>query len=214
MVDVAGARVVAVVARAPSSGGKSRLFAELGVPPDRSLLEALLLDTIDGAATPDAQTVIAVTPASACDEVRTLCANVPVVAQEGGDLGERMHGVMAQLFRRGAAAVALIGSDLPEITASVVSAAFAAVSAHPRALVLGPATDGGYYLIAAARVPDVFVGVEWGSVRTLDQTLDRARTCGLRAHLLEALSDVDTAADLHRAARSGRAPRVAAWLHR
>jgi hypothetical protein len=63
MVDLAGARVLAVLTRAPSSGGKSRLFASLGIPTDPRLLEALLLDTISGASAPGVRIVIAVTPA-------------------------------------------------------------------------------------------------------------------------------------------------------
>src|SRR5215216_1411447 len=100
--------VVAVLTRAPSAGGKSRLFAELGTPPDASLLAALLLDTIDaideresssGQARNGVTRVVAVAPASACDEVRGLVArDVLVVPQAEGTLGDRMAGVMrAQL---------------------------------------------------------------------------------------------------------------------
>jgi rSAM/selenodomain-associated transferase 1 len=215
MVDVADARVVAVLTRAPSSGGKSRLFAELGRPPDRGLLEALLLDTIDGATTPGVRTVVAVSPGSSCDEVRTLLTAgraAQVIAQADGDLGDRMRSTMAHLFACGAQAVALIGSDLPDITAAGVSAAFDALETDPDALVLGPATDGGYYLVAATRVPDVFRGIEWGSAQVLDQALGAARERGFRVHLIGPLADVDTVADLQRLSGGTRAPRTAAWL--
>jgi glycosyltransferase A (GT-A) superfamily protein (DUF2064 family) len=62
--------------------------------------------------------------------------------------------------------------------------------------VLGPATDGGYYLLAATRVPDVFDGIDWGSSRVLEQTLAAADRAGMRVHLLEPLTDVDTPGDL------------------
>jgi hypothetical protein len=62
--------VVAVLTRAPSAGGKSRLFAELGTPPDPALLTALLLDTLDAVDLEDVTRIVAVEPASACDEVR------------------------------------------------------------------------------------------------------------------------------------------------
>lgn len=245
MVDAADAPVLAVLTRAPSSGGKSRLFASLGVPPDPRLLAALLLDTLDGAATAGVRQVVAVTPASACDEVRELlgrlkpaptkrkpaptkgkpaptnepitqgamsAGDVEVMAQPEGDLGERMRATMTALFARGAPAVALIGSDVPHITAATTAEAFALVVRDPDALVLGPAADGGYYLVAAQRVPDVFSGIEWGSGHVLAQTERAAAARGFRVHHLATLADVDTADDLHLAARSGRAPRTAAWL--
>ena len=212
MVDAADAPVLAVLTRAPSSGGKSRLFASLGVPPDPRLLAALLLDTLDGAAVPGVRQVVAVTPASACDEVREVVGDAEVMAQPDGDLGERMRTMMTALVARGAPAVALIGSDVPHITAATIVEAFSLVVKDPDALVLGPAADGGYYLVAAQRVPDVFSGIEWGSGRVLAQTERAAAVRRLRVHRLATLADVDTAGDLRRAARSGRAPRTAAWL--
>jgi rSAM/selenodomain-associated transferase 1 len=213
MVDVAGACVLAVLTRAPSSGGKTRLFAELGEPPDPALLEALLLDTIDGACTPPARTVVAVTPGSACDQVRRIVGGeVQVLPQPDGDLGERMRGTMADLFERGATAVVLIGSDLPEITPSPVAAALRLLSQDVDALVLGPALDGGYYLVAANRPPDVFRATEWGSAQALDQTRREAERRGFHVHLVEALRDVDTIDDLRRLSHRSAPRRTAAWL--
>ncbi len=212
MVDAADALVLVVLTRAPSSRGKTRLFASLGVPPDPSLLTALLLDTLDGAAVPGVQRVVAVTPASACDAVREIVGDVEVIAQPEGDLGERMRATMTALFARGARAVVLIGSDVPNIAAATIADACALVDKAPDALVLGPATDGGYYLVAARRVPDVFSGITWGSAQVLAQT-ERAAAAG-RFHVyhLPTLADVDTAEDLRGAVRSGLAPRTAAWL--
>ena len=212
MVDAADAPVLAVLTRAPSSTGKTRLFASLGVPPDPSLLAALLLDTLDGAAVPGLRRVVAVTPASACDAVREIVGDVEVMAQPDGDLSERMRATMTTLFARGASAVALIGSDLPHLTAATIADACALVAKDPDALVLGPATDGGYYLVAARRVPDVFSGITWGSAQVLAQTEQAAVAGRFRVYHLPTLADVDTAQDLQGAARSGRAPRTAAWL--
>jgi rSAM/selenodomain-associated transferase 1 len=220
MVELAGPRVLAVLTRAPSSGGKSRLFARLGITPDPRLLEALLLDTVAGASAPGVRLVIVVTPPSACDEIRDTLARCgcsdlvdDVLPQADGDLGDRMRAAMAELFDRGAAAVALVGSDLPHITASHIAAAFDEVTRDRHALVLGPASDGGYYLVAASRQPDVFEGVDWGSSRVLAQTTAAAHTQGFEVRLLPVLDDVDTPEDLRRAVSSGHAPRTAAWVH-
>jgi len=235
MVDVTDA-VLAVLTRAPRHGGKTRLFAGLGRPPDPALLEALLLDTIEGATPDGVRVVVAVTPDAACDEIRTLLsrlkpaptnverlkpaptnvepapANVLVMPQVDGDLGERMRAVMASLFKQGARAVALIGSDLPHLPASTVATAFDMLAADRDTLVLGPATDGGYYLVAATRVPAIFSGIEWGTARVLAQTERAAVTCGLHVQRLPALDDVDTADDLRRVVQRSAVPRTAAWL--
>jgi rSAM/selenodomain-associated transferase 1 len=209
MVGVPGPAVVAVLTRAPSRGGKSRLFAELGRPPDAALLSALLLDTLDGVRLPGMTRVVFVDPADACDEVRAIVArDVDVRAQAEGSLGERMRDAMASLFDEGATIVVLVGSDLPDITPERIETAVAHLKRDPGALVLGPAHDGGYYLIASTTIPNVFDDVEWGSPRVLEQTRSSAERSGQRVELIDSLRDVDTLEDL----RSVVAPRTRAWL--
>jgi rSAM/selenodomain-associated transferase 1 len=212
MVDAAGAPVVALLTRAPSSGGKTRLFASLGIASDPGLLTALLLDTLDGAAAPGVRRVVAVTPPEACDEVRRIVGEVEVMPQVDGTLGDRMRAIMEAQFSLGAQAVALIGSDLPHLTPATVAEAFALVARDQDALVLGPAADGGYYLIAAQRLPDVFSGIEWGSARVRAQTEHAAVADGFRVHHLATMADVDTSGHLRLASACGLARRTAAWL--
>jgi rSAM/selenodomain-associated transferase 1 len=215
MVDLAKARVIAVLTRAPSAGGKTRLFAALDRPADPALLEALLLDTLDGVAVPDAVRIAAVEPGRSSDEVRRLLPpDVGVMPQADGSLGERMRAVMAQLFRRGARAVVLVGSDLPELEPDLVRQALALIDDDPDRLVLGPATDGGYYLIGSGGVPDVFDGITWGSAMVLRETMAAAAERGVRVHLLQPLSDIDTPADLDRLAARPmrRGSRTADWV--
>jgi rSAM/selenodomain-associated transferase 1 len=215
MVDVSDARVVAILTRAPSSGGKTRLFGALASAPDSRLPTALLLDTVDGAAAPGVTRVVSVTPASACDEVAALLPpGVEAVAQAEGTLGDRMQGAFASLLEAGARAVLLLGSDIPEITPATVSAAFALLERDPDALVLGPADDGGYYLIAAARVPSVFEGITWGTSEVLVQTMSAAASSGQAVALVERLGDVDTPDDLDRVARRVPHSRTAAWVNK
>ena len=213
MVDVADADVVAVLTRAPTSGGKSRLFAALGRPFDPALLRALLLDTVDGVATPGVAVVVAVTPPDACHEIVRLQTEVAhvlhVVPQPEGDLGARMAGTMRELFAAGARRVLLVGSDLPSIAPTLIRAAFDLLDRDPAALVLGPAADGGYYLIGATGVPPVFDGIEWGSGAVLAQTRAAAERAGLHVNVIDTLADVDTVADLQRLA--GSPSRTGAW---
>lgn len=215
MVDVSGAHVVAILTRAPSSGGKSRLFRALGCPPDSRLLTAMLLDTVDGAAAQAVTRLVSVTPASACDEVAALLPQgVGVVAQAEGTLGERMQEAFASLLNAGARAVALIGSDLPEIRPAMVTSAFDVLEREPGALVLGPADDGGYYLIASTRVPMVFEGIVWGTGNVLAQTMAAAIASGQAVVNIDALGDVDTPDDLQRVIRERGNSRTAAWTQK
>jgi rSAM/selenodomain-associated transferase 1 len=210
MVDVADASVVAILTRAPAHGGKSRLFAELRVPPDPALLTALLLDTLDGTNVPGVTRVVAVTPAEACDEVRALVPDaVDVVAQRGDTLGDRMRTLMGDLFEGGARSIVLVGSDLPDIAPDLVGRAFALLDQDCDAIVLGPATDGGYYLVGAAgRVPPIFEGIDWGTSHVLAATVQRAQDRHVRVTFVDALTDVDRAADLQRV----RAVRTQSWV--
>jgi glycosyltransferase A (GT-A) superfamily protein (DUF2064 family) len=155
--------------------------------------------------------LVAVDPAAACDEVRMIVPpGVDVIPQVPGTLGDRMAAVMRVLFERGASAVALLGSDLPDLQPRLLANAFALLADDPSTLVLGPAVDGGYYLIAATVTPDVFQGVAWGSDLVLTQTLANAEARKVRVELLDRLRDVDTLSDLQ--AVSGY--RTAAWRTR
>jgi rSAM/selenodomain-associated transferase 1 len=143
--------------------------------------------------------------------VAALVPDTGVMPQPDGDLGDRMRGVMEAAFTAGANRVALIGSDLPEISAAHLSSAFEMLNADPSALVLGPAHDGGYYLLAASRVPPVFSGIAWGGPDVLEQTRTRATGLGWAVGLLPALGDVDDVADLRRVCRTCPRSRTAAW---
>lgn len=117
----------------------------------------------------------------------------PVFIQRGEDLGERMR----DAFLRGFAHfenLLLIGSDLPQLRPDTLRAAYAALATHD--CVLGPAWDGGYYLIGFRKssFQDCFCGVAWSTDTVLTQTLDLL--AGRRVYLLESYRDLDDAADL------------------
>ena len=219
MVDVAGQAVVAVLTRAPSSGGKSRLFAALGRRPDPDLPAALLLDTLEAIGAAGGSTrVVCFTPIDAAAEMRALVpAGVGLLPQGGGDLGARMRRAFEELLAAGARSVVLVGSDLPLIEPASIAEAHAHVAADPDALVLGPAADGGYYLIGAARVyPWLFEGLPWGAPTICTETRMRAEARSVRVQLVACAADVDTPDDLRRiAAEAGaRAARTLAWVAR
>jgi rSAM/selenodomain-associated transferase 1 len=117
--------------------------------------------------------------------------------QEGQDLGERMANAIARSFESGMEKVVLIGTDCPTLQSQHLNEAFEALSNSD--LVLGPATDGGYYLIGMKRKADyLFEGISWSTAEVLSQTLAVATAHGLHFTLLDELSDIDTQEDWER----------------
>jgi uncharacterized protein len=115
--------------------------------------------------------------------------------QGPGDLGPRLERAFTASFQQGRRRVVLIGSDCPGITAPLLHSAFARLIDHD--LVLGPANDGGYYLIGLREPqPELFQDLPWGTAQVLTQTLEKAAGLGLRLALLESLTDIDRPEDL------------------
>ena len=118
--------------------------------------------------------------------------------QGEGDLGVRMESAFREAFSRGAGRVVLLGTDCPGLDATVMRAAFTAL--RRKDLVLGPATDGGYWLIGLRRpAPALFADMPWSTDSVLARTLGRARSLGLSVRTLEPLPDVDRPEDVRQA---------------
>jgi len=121
-------------------------------------------------------------------------------SQGRGDLGLRMKHSFKDAFRSRATAAVLIGTDIPDITHITIQKAFDTLK--QKDMVIGPAKDGGYYLIGLRReslslaIPHIFNGIEWGTSNVLNATTRIARRLKLRYSLLEFLEDVDRPEDL------------------
>lgn len=143
------------------------------------------------------------------------------VEQRGRDLGERLAAVVGHAFEQGLGPVAVIGTDSPTLPPAYVARALDALAGSEADAALGPAHDGGYYLVGLARpAPSLFRDVEWSTPRAYRQTVANAARLGLRLLELPLWYDVDTPADLRRlraelstdpAARR-RAPATFEWL--
>ncbi len=116
------------------------------------------------------------------------------LVQVGQDLGERMKNAFAENFESGMEKVVLIGTDCPSLEGIHLSQAFEVLDQSD--LVLGPARDGGYYLIGMKRRSDfLFEGITWSTELVLSQTLALAAEQGLQTSLLPILEDIDTLED-------------------
>lgn len=124
-----------------------------------------------------------------------LGSDLTYIPQGAGDLGEKLVRAFGAAFAEGINRVVTIGIDCPDIDAALLQQAFEQLDQHD--LVLGPATDGGYYLIGLSRpVPELFSGIDWGTEVVRQQTVAIAHRLGLSIADLQPLADVDRPADL------------------
>ncbi len=192
---------VVVFGREPVPGRvKSRLAAGVGEEAAAAVYRELLGHTLRVAASIDADVVLALADAPARGWRRERAVAVEV--QVAGDLGRRLADAFARRFAEGYRRVVVVGSDCPELAPHHLRAAFDGLAMHP--VVLGPAWDGGYWLVGA-RAPgvDLFSDIPWSTPEVLDATRARLGALGVGWLELERLHDLDTEADLRRALGGG-----------
>ena len=226
--ETQGTSVVAVMARSPAGARapKSRLRQAVPAEADRRrLYSAFLADTVAVRRDlPDVALRVAYAPGGGADGFAPLGIDgALLLPQRGDDLGAREHNLFEDLFAAGFTRAVIIGSDLPTLPAAHVAEALARLS--PATVTLGPAADGGYYLIGLTApnpgdaVPDLFTGVGWGTSSAFDDTVRAATRSGIAVERIAAWYDVDDAAglerlqrDVGRAAEEKRAPATARVL--
>jgi rSAM/selenodomain-associated transferase 2/rSAM/selenodomain-associated transferase 1 len=124
-----------------------------------------------------------------------LGPDIPFLPQGRGDLGERMARAFREAFQAGMNRVALVGTDVPGIKVHIFLKAFETLGYAD--IILGPARDGGYYLIASRQAnAQLFADIPWGTEKVLERTRQTADRLGFSTVLLETLDDVDRPEDL------------------
>lgn len=126
--------------------------------------------------------------------------------QCGMDLGEKMKNAFDDCFAEGFQSAVLIGSDFPDLPQKIIEDAFMML-ANAGDAVIGPAADGGYYLIGlkpSTFLPDVFSGISWSTESVYSETLQVLRAQGLRVEILSGWHDVDNGEDLIRLVERNR----------
>jgi len=191
---VARSRLI-VLLRLPLLGQvKSRLAAGLGSEQALSAYRHLLAATLDSVRELESVELRHTPDDGLLDAALPLRADWQTTGQGPGDLGTRMNRAFEEGFSLGFDRLVVIGTDCPYLTADDIRAAWKALETHD--LVLGPATDGGYWLVGLRRSqPELFCDMAWGSASVCLETRRRAANLGLRSHLLRELPDVDTPAD-------------------
>lgn len=201
----AQAAALVIFAKAPVAGQvKTRLCPPLTPDEAAALHGSFVLDTLERtklAATKLKMPVdryLACAPASShvFFKIMEERQRVRLMDQIGEDLGARMSRAFDLLFARGYARVLIVGTDVPSLPLAHYQQALALLDTND--LVLGPALDGGYYLIGLTRAaPALFTDIPWSTAGVLAATRDRAESLGLATALLPPWRDIDTIDDLN-----------------
>ena len=193
-----------IFAKAPVAGQvKTRLCPPLTADEAATLQGSFILDVLERSRAAIQKFRLPITRFLACApssthvffQIMAERHGVQLLDQIGENLGERMHTAFIALFAQGFTQVLVIGTDVPSLPLAHYQQAVAMLSAHE--LVLGPAGDGGYYLVGLTRpAPELFRDISWSTDQVLAQTRERAQQAGLRTSLLPVWRDVDTIEDL------------------
>jgi rSAM/selenodomain-associated transferase 2/rSAM/selenodomain-associated transferase 1 len=189
-----------IFARLPKAGAnKTRLIPALGAENAtlvyRHLVDRTLSQARQLASERACQTAVCYTGGSACEVRAEFGDDLMYCEQEGQSLGDRLQLATKSAFEAGAKRVVVIGTDCPSLTSGDLRTAFDQLEAHD--IVIGPAQDGGYYLIGLnAERASLFADIDWSTSQVLEQTLHQTRALGLRVHQLRMLPDVDYPEDL------------------
>jgi rSAM/selenodomain-associated transferase 1 len=175
---------------------KTRLAATYGQRAASRLARSFLKTTLERLSTVDATRHLIVSP-DFCRRAfeRIARGRFQVGLQGEGTLGDRLQRCFENRFTAGASRVVVMGADSPDVPLDYVLDAFAALEHTPA--VIGPARDGGYYLLGLREaLSELFDGIQWGTPAVFEQTLDRLRKLQADFTLLPEWYDVDTAEDL------------------
>ncbi len=217
--------VVVVMCKAPRAGEvKTRLTPFLSAEEAAALAGCLFRDAVRNAARAGCGVSVAYAPRDGRRALEELLAaeasGVDFFEQQGADLGERLEAAAAHAFAGGGGPVFIKGTDTL-IPPELLTGALRDLSNSDADLALGPAEDGGFYLVGLRSLePGLFRGVAWGTERVYRQTAANASRLGLRLlGGLPSLHDVDTPADFERLRRGlladpGRALRLAPATYR
>ncbi len=194
-------RAVLVMAKAPIAGrSKTRLMPRLTAEQAAELSACFIRDSVELVETlEDTDVIVAISPSDSQAIFSELLVGRATLAQHGVALGDRLAHVLTTGLARGYDQVIAINSDSPTLPRSLVVEAFAKLGRERTDLVLGPATDGGYYLIGWKKpLPATVVEVTMSTPNVLADTLAIAERDGLETSLLSHWYDVDTPTDLDR----------------
>lgn len=192
-------RCILLFVKAPVEGFvKTRLADHIGKRNALLLYRAMVSDILAAIKHADCDLRIFYHPEKYSHLVRGwLGSDYRILLQDGADLGMRMFNALSRTAAAGFDKILLVGSDIPALTKIITDNAFTALNTHHA--VIGPAMDGGYYLIGFSQshiIKEAFTDIAWSSHDVLEKTLKRLWENDKTVHTLEPLRDIDTLEDL------------------
>jgi hypothetical protein len=179
---------------------KTRLAASMGDERALELYKRFLLNILSTLNKGTFLFYLCFYPADALESLRKwMGGDYLYMPQQGENLGERMKNGFIEAFTLNFKRVVLIGSDIPDLPLEFIEEAFASI--REKDCVIGPSSDGGYYLIGFKDTkfsPQVFKGIPWSTERVFEETMKILEREGLTVHTLRPLRDIDTIDDLRK----------------
>jgi len=190
-----------IVMKYPEIGKvKMRLAESIGEEAATGLYRAFIQDILSTVQSLEISYHIAVHPPESQDEFAEWLGSAhQYFQQRGADLGERLKNGFRTMFEKDYQQVIALASDSPDLPIEILREAVIALQTHE--IVIGPATDGGYYLIGFSRdcfIPEAFEGISWSTASVLEETLTRIGSINQQIHSLPEWADVDTIGDLQK----------------
>jgi hypothetical protein len=197
--EMALSRCVILFIKYPEKGRvKTRLSAGLGDETTQNLYKCFVSDLIEGLERKRYTFKIAFYPPGSEEKIISwLGPEHSYTTQMGKDLGERMENAFKEAFSEGFTEVLVIGTDIPDLTPSLIDKAFKALENSDA--VIGPCFDGGYYLIGFTDknfLSDIFKDIKWSTKEVFWETMEVFSKSGYRVQVLPKLRDIDRLEDL------------------
>lgn len=185
----------------PEEGNvKMRLAQSLGEEAATGLYRSFIQDTLTTVKSLEIPFHIAVYPPESQEQfAHWLGHSYQFIHQQGMDLGKRLQNGFTTMFDIGYHQVIALASDSPDLPLEILQEAVNNLQTHK--VVIGPATDGGYYLIGFSHdlfIPEVFEDISWSTATVFRDTLSRIESVTNQVHVLSEWSDIDTKSDLRR----------------
>ena len=178
---------------------KTRLAKDIGKQKALKIYKILLNNTITKL-TPKKNNAnykiyIAYTPINKKKEFQKIFPNIKLIPQTGKTLGERMHQIFKKILKKYKTWL-IIGSDIPTINKTAINKTIKQLKNND--VVIGPAYDGGYYLIGMKKPINIFSNIHWSTKKVLQETINKTKQNKLTYYLISKKRDIDTIQDLNK----------------
>jgi len=183
---------ICIISKYPETGNvKSRLGKEIGDDTALSVYKKILFELVSEHRNADYDLFVCFSPSEKKEKFKKMLNLSNMFPSKGNDLGKIMSNALSHLFKK-YDKVILIGADTPQISTDDINRSFVVLDSND--IVIGPAFDGGYYLIGMKESLPVFTNISWSTEKVLDQTISKLE--GISYSLLENRPDIDTLTDL------------------